>query len=59
MVTYPEPDILDGEVKWTLGSIAINKASGGDQIPTDLFKILRNDAFKVLYAICQQIWKAQ
>ena len=59
VVTHQEPDILDGEVKWTLGRIAINKASGGDRIPADLFKILRNDVFKVLYAVCQQIWKTQ
>ena len=55
---HPEPDILECEVKWALGSPAVNKASGGDGIPTELFKIL-NDATKVLYSICQQIWKTQ
>ena len=55
---HPEPDILECEVKWALGSPAVNTASGGDGIPTELFKIL-NDATKVLYSICQQIWKTQ
>ena len=55
---HPEPDILECKVKWALGSPAVNKASGGDGIPTELFKIL-NDATKVLYSICQQIWKTQ
>ena len=58
MVTYPEPDILECEVKWALGSTGVNKASGGDGIPAKLFKIL-NDAIKVLHSICQQIWKTQ
>jgi len=52
-----EPDILECEVKWALGRITTNKASGGDGIPAKLFKILKDDAVKVLYSICQQIWK--
>ena len=59
MITDLEPDILECEVKWTLGSITTNKASGGDGIPAELFQILRDDAVKVLYSICQQIWKTQ
>ena len=59
MVTHPEPDILESEVKWALGNITRNKASQGDGIPAKLFKILNYDAVKVLYSICQQIWKAQ
>ena len=59
VVTHLEPDILECEVKWALGSITTNKASGGDEIPADLFKILKDDANKVLYSICQQIWKTQ
>ena len=59
MVTYPEPDILECEVKWALGSTAANKASGGDGIPAELFKILKDDALKVLHSVCQQIWKTQ
>ena len=55
MITHLEPDILDCEVKWTLGSITTNKASGGDGIPAKLFQILKDDAVKVLYSICQQI----
>ena len=54
-VTYLEPDILECEVKWVLGSITMNKASGGDGIPVELFKILRDDGVKVLHSICQQI----
>ena len=54
-----EPDILGCEVKWALGSITTNKASGGDGIPGELFKILKDDAVKVLHSICQQIWKTQ
>ena len=54
-----EPDILECEVKWALGSITNNKASGGDGIPAELFKILKDDAVKVLHSICQQIWKTQ
>ena len=57
MVTHLEPDILEYEVKWTLGNITANKASRGDGIPTELFKILKDDAVKVLHSIHQQIWK--
>ena len=57
--THLEPDILGCEVKWTLGSITMNKASGGDGIPVELFEILKYDAVKVLHSICQQIWKTQ
>ena len=57
--THLEPDILECEVKWALGSITTNKASGGDGIPVDLFQILKDDAVKVLHSICQQIWKTQ
>ena len=56
VITHLEPDILECEVKWALGSISTNKASGGDGIPV-LFQILKDDAVKVLYSICQQIWK--
>ena len=59
MVTHLEPDILECEVKWALESITMNKASGGDGIPVELFKILQDDAVKVLHSICQQIWKTQ
>ena len=59
MVTHLEPDILKCEVKWTLGSITTNKASGGDGIPAELFQILKDDAVKVLHSICQQTGKAQ
>ena len=59
MITLLEPDILECEVKWALGSIATNKASGGDGIPVELFQILKDDAVKVLHSICQQIWKTQ
>jgi len=55
----PEPDILECEVKWALGNISTNKASGGDGIPVELFQILKDDAVKVLHSICQQIWKTQ
>ena len=55
--THLEPDILECEVKWALGSITANKASGGDGIPVELFQILKDDAVKVLHSICQQIWK--
>ena len=54
-----EPDILECEVKWALGSITTNKANGGDRIPVELFQILKDDAVKVLHSICQQIWKTQ
>ena len=57
--THLEPDILKCEVKWALGSITTNKASGGDRIPVELFQILKDDAVKVLHSICQQIWKTQ
>ena len=59
MITHLEPDILECEVKWALGSITTNKASGGDGIPVVLFQILKDDAVKVLHSICQQIWKTQ
>ena len=58
MITHLEQDILECEVKWALGTITTNKASGGDGIPVELFQILK-DAVKVLHAICQQIWKTQ
>ena len=57
VITHLERDILESEVKWALGSITMNKASGGDGIPVDLFQILKDDAVKVLHSICQQIWK--
>ena len=57
MITHLEPDILECEVKRALGSITMNKASGGDGIPAKLFQILKDDAVKVLHSICQQIWK--
>ena len=57
VVTHPEPDILECEVMWTLGSTAVNKASEGDGISAELFKILKDDAVKVLHSIYQQIWK--
>ena len=57
MITHLEPDILECKVKWALGSIIMNKTSGGDGIPAELFQILKDDAVKVLHAICQQIWK--
>ena len=57
VIIHLEPDILECEVKWALGSITTNKASGGDGIPVELFQILKDDAVKVLHAICQQIWK--
>ncbi|MES9346198.1 reverse transcriptase family protein [Cutibacterium acnes] len=59
MITHLEPDILECEVKWVLESIIMNKASGGDGIPVELFQILKDDAVKVLHSICQQIWKTQ
>ena len=59
MITHLEPDILECEVKWALRSITINKASGGDGIPVELFRILEDDAVKVLHSIRQQIWKTQ
>ena len=57
VIIHLEPDILEGEVKWALGSITMNKASGRDGIPVELFQILKDDAVEVLYSICQQIWK--
>ena len=57
VITHPEPDILECKVKWALGSIIMNKDSGGDGIPVELFQILKDDAVKVLQSICQQIWK--
>ena len=57
--THLEPDVRECEVKWALGSITMNKASGGDGIPVELFQILKDDAVKVLHAICPQIWKTQ
>ena len=59
VITHLEPDILEGQVKWALGSITMNKASGDEQIPVGLFQILKDDAVKVLHSICQQIWKTQ
>ena len=59
MITHLEPDILECEVKCALGSMTMNKASGGDGIPVELFQILKDDAVKVLDSICQQIWKTQ
>ena len=59
MITHPEPDILECEVKWVLRSITTNKASGGYGISAELFQILKDDVVKVLHSICQQIWKTQ
>ena len=59
VITHLEPDILECEVKWALGSITTKKASRGDRIPVELFQILKDDAVKVLHSICQQIWKTQ
>ena len=59
MITHIEPDILECEVKWALGNITTNKASGGDRIPVEIFKILKDDAVEMLHSICQKIWKAQ
>ena len=59
VITNLEPDILECEVKWALGSITTNKVSGGDRIPAELLQILKDDAVKVLHSICQQIWKTQ
>ena len=59
VITHLEPDILECGVKWALGSITANKASGGDGIPVELFQILKGDAVKVSHSICQQIWKTQ
>ena len=59
VITHLEPDILEWEIKWDLGSITMNKASGGDGIPVELFQVLKDDAVKLLYSICWQIWKTQ
>ena len=59
VITHLEPDILECKAKWALGNITINKASGGDGIPVEIFQILKDDAVKVLHSICQQIWKTQ
>ena len=59
MITHLEPGILEYEVKWALGSITTNKASGGDGIPAELFQMVKDDAVKVLSSMCQQIWKTQ
>ena len=59
VITHLEPDIPEYEVKWALGGITTNKASGGDRIPVELFYILKDDAVKVLHSLCQQIWKTQ
>ena len=59
MIIHLEPDILEWEVKWALGSITKNKASGGDGIPGEVFQIAEDDAMKLLHSICQQIWKTQ
>ena len=59
LITHLEPDILEREVRWALGSVTTNKANGADGIPAELFQILKDDAVKVLHSICQQIWKTQ
>ena len=59
VITHLEPDILECEIKWALESITMNKASGGDGIPVELFQILKDDDVKVLHSICQQMWKTQ
>ena len=59
VITHVEPDILECEVKWPLRNIPLNKASGGDGIPVEVFQVLKDDAVKVLHSICQQIWKTQ
>ena len=59
MITHPEPDILECEVKWALGSIMMKKTNGVDGIPGELFQILKDDAVQVLHSICQQTWKSQ
>ena len=59
VITNLEPDILECEVKWALGSITTNKASGGDRIPVELYRILKDDVVKLLHSVCQQIWKTQ
>ena len=59
VVSYPEPDILEWEVQWIIRSTAVNKASGWDEIPAELFRSLKEDTIKVLHSLCQQIWKIQ
>ena len=59
MITHLEPDILKSEVKWALGNITMNKTSGNNGIPVELFQTLKDDAMKVLHSVCQQIWKTQ
>ena len=59
VITHPDPDILECEVKWALESVTMNKASGGDGIPVELFQILKDDTVKMVHSICQQIWKSQ
>ena len=59
VITHLDPDIMECKVKWALGSIITNRASGGEGIPAELFQILKDDAVKVLHSICQQIWKTQ
>ena len=59
VITHLQPDILEFEVKWALGSITTNKASGGDGIPVEIFQILKDGALKVLHSVCQKIWKTQ
>ena len=59
VISHLEPDILECEIKWVLGSITMNKASGSDGIPAELFQILKDSAVKVLHSVCQQIWKTQ
>ena len=59
VIPHLEPDNLEFEVKWAFGSIIMNKASGGDGIPVELFQMLKDDAVKVLHSVCQQIWKTQ
>ena len=59
VITYLEPDILEGKVRWTLGNITTNKAGGDDEIPAELFQILKDDGVKMLHSICQQIWETR
>ena len=59
VITHLEPDILESEVQWALGSITTNKSSGSDGLPAELFQILKDDAMKVLHSVCPQIWKTQ
>ena len=59
VISHPKPDILESEVMWAFGSTAVNNASGCDRIPVELFRILKDDAIKVLHSLCQQIWKTQ